>query len=64
VFTLLPLLTGENRTHHGEILNQAATLAEQGKLMPLLSKQRFNVGGLEARVQAGSLGKVVIDIGR
>jgi NADPH:quinone reductase-like Zn-dependent oxidoreductase len=28
VFTLLPLLTGRGRAHHGEILAQAATLAE------------------------------------
>jgi NADPH:quinone reductase len=65
VFTLLPLLTGENRTHHGEILAQATSLAEQGKLAPLLSEQRFTVGDLEAayaRVETASLGKVVIDI--
>jgi NADPH:quinone reductase len=67
VFTLLPLLTGENRLHHGEILAQAASLVEQDKLAPLLSDQRFTVGDLEAsyaRVEAGSLGKVVIDIER
>jgi hypothetical protein len=67
VFTLLPLLTGENRDHHGEILAQAAALAEQGKLKPHLNEQRFAGGALEAafaRVEAGSIGKVVIDIGR
>jgi NADPH:quinone reductase len=66
VFTLLPLLTGENRPHHGEILAQASALAEQGKLKPLLSERGFSVGDLEAayaRVGAGSLGKVVIDMG-
>jgi NADPH2:quinone reductase len=67
VFTLLPLLTGHNRAHHGEILARGASLAEQGRLLPLMSEQRFTVGDLEAayaRVEAGSLGKVVVDIGR
>lgn len=66
VFTLLPLLTNENRAHQGKILAQAASLAEQGKLAPFLSEQAFTVGDLEAayaRVEVGSLGKVVIDIG-
>jgi NADPH:quinone reductase-like Zn-dependent oxidoreductase len=32
VFTLYPLLSGKNRKHFGEILNEAARLFEQGKL--------------------------------
>lgn len=66
VFTLLPLITGENRNHHGKILAQAASLADQGKLRPLLSDPLFGVRDLDAayaRVEAGSLGKVVIEIG-
>ena len=67
VFTLLPLITGENRAHHGSILAQAAILAEQGKLLPLLNDQRYftaSLPGAYARVEAGSLGKVVIEIVR
>jgi hypothetical protein len=41
VFTLLPLITGENRAHHGKILAQAAALAEAGKLRPLINERRF-----------------------
>ena len=41
VFTLLPLLTGQNQAHHGAILAQAAALADSGKLTPILSPQRF-----------------------
>jgi NADPH:quinone reductase len=41
VFTLLPLITGEGRAHHGEILEQAASLVQQGKLKPLLSEEHF-----------------------
>jgi NADPH2:quinone reductase len=34
VFTLLPLITGEGRTHHGEIQAAAAKLTDEGKLKP------------------------------
>lgn len=64
VFTLLPLLTGESRAHHGKILAQAATLVEAGKLSPLLSEQRFSVqdiGAAYAHVETGALGKVVVE---
>ena len=66
VFTLLPMITGENRAHHGEILAHAASIAKAGKLKPLLSEERFSVSNIEAafaRAQAGSLGKIVVEIG-
>ena len=66
VFTLLPLITGENRAHHGEILAHAASIAKAGKPKPLLSEERFSVSNIEAafaRAQAGSLGKIVVEIG-
>jgi NADPH:quinone reductase-like Zn-dependent oxidoreductase len=65
VFTLLPLLSGEGRAHHGEILTKAATFAQAGKLKPLLQEEHFSPPSLNAAfalVEAGSLGKVVIDI--
>jgi len=65
VFTLLPMITGEGRAHHGEILAQAAALAEAGKLRPLLSERRFTTTEIDAAhelVEAGSLGKVVVEI--
>ena len=65
VFTLLPLITGEGRAHHGEILARAAALAEAGKLKPLLNERRFSTGEIgEAHdlVEAGALGKVVVEI--
>jgi NADPH2:quinone reductase len=64
VFTLLPLITGEDRPHHGHILTQAAALAEAGKLRPLLSNQHFSgseLGAAYALVEAGATGKVVIE---
>ena len=65
VFTLLPLITGEGRAHHGEILAQAAALAEAGKLRPLLNAQRFSTADIDAAhavVESGALGKVVIEL--
>ena len=64
VFTLLPLLTGQNQAHHGTILAQAAALADSGKLTPILSPQRFNPTDLDAAfalVEGNLPGKVVIE---
>lgn len=64
VFTLLPLITGEGRAHHGEILEAAAKLVDEGQLKPLLSSERFDVSGISeayALVAAGSAGKVVVE---
>jgi len=67
VFTLLPLLTGEGRAHHGEILREATKLIEAGKIFPRLDPRHFN---FETSDQAHALvesraaaGKVVIEIG-
>jgi NADPH2:quinone reductase len=43
VFTLLPLLTGKGRAHHGEILAEATRLAETGQLVPTLDPRRFTL---------------------
>ncbi|MEN2401466.1 zinc-dependent alcohol dehydrogenase family protein [Flavobacterium sp. MC2016-06] len=42
VFTLMPLLTGEGRAHHGEIMNKATQLANQGKLKPAVNSEDFS----------------------
>ncbi len=66
VFTLLPLLTGEGREHHGEILRRATALAEAGQLAPILDPRRFALDTAEAAhqaVAAGPAGKVVVAIG-
>jgi len=65
VFTLLPLITGENRAHHGEILARAASIAQEGELKPLLSDERFTASNIDAafaRLADSSLGKVVVEI--
>ncbi len=66
VFTLMPMLTGKGRAHHGDILRAATKLAEAGKLKPLLSQERFNLEtALQAHraVESGkTLGKVVVEL--
>jgi NADPH:quinone reductase-like Zn-dependent oxidoreductase len=66
VFTLLPLITGEDRAHHGKILKAAASIAEAGKLKPLLSNEQFTTANIDSafvHVSAGLLGKAVVEIG-
>jgi len=61
---LLPLLTGDGREHHGEILRRAAALAEAGTLTPLLNARRYSNAEIEAAyadVAASSVGKTVIE---
>lgn len=67
VFTLLPLLTGEGRLHHGEILREAARLVEAGKIVPRLDPRQFDletIGEAYAAVENGTAaGKIVISVG-
>jgi NADPH:quinone reductase-like Zn-dependent oxidoreductase len=66
VFTLLPLLTGEGREHHGEILAHAAELIDTGKIATRVDPRRFTletVGEAYQAIEAGSSnGKVVVEI--
>ena len=66
VFTLLPLLTGEGRAQHGEILREATRLAEAGQLVPKLDPRRFTletIGEAYAALAGRSTdGKLVVDI--
>ncbi|MGW4681956.1 zinc-dependent alcohol dehydrogenase family protein [Micromonospora taraxaci] len=66
VFTLLPMLTGRGREHHGDILREIATLADAGALRPRLDRRRFTLDTImdAHRVVADGIaeGKVVVDI--
>jgi NADPH2:quinone reductase len=65
VFTLLPLLTGEGRAHHGEILSRVTELVEAGKLLPLLAERIFEDSEIDSAhnaVTSGSVGKTVVRI--
>ncbi|UWZ84227.1 zinc-dependent alcohol dehydrogenase family protein [Occallatibacter riparius] len=64
VFTLLPLLTGLNRAHHGDILRRVAEIADRNQLQPLLAQQHFGPGEIATafdEVAKGSRGKVVLE---
>lgn len=64
VFTLLPLLSGVQRAHHGNILQAAAKLADQDQLKPLLSERHFGpaeIADAYDAVAKGSKGKVVVE---
>jgi NADPH:quinone reductase-like Zn-dependent oxidoreductase len=64
VFSLIPLLTGKDQARHGQILREAAALADAGKLRPLLNSQRFtptDIAAAHALVESGAAGKVVVE---
>ena len=67
IFTLLPLLTGEGRDHHGAILEYAAQLAEAGRLRPTLDARRYTLANVEnaySVIETGAArGKLVVDLG-
>lgn len=66
VFTLLPLLSGEGRAHHGEILREATKLAVDGKLKVRVDPRNFTLETIDEAhgvIKSGTnQGKVVIDI--
>ncbi len=66
VFTLLPILTGEGRAHHGQILREAKRLAEAGKITPLVDPRRFSfetIAEAYAEIENRTAnGKIVIDV--
>jgi len=66
VFTLLPLLTGKGRLHHGDILRKATEFAQAGQLIPLLNPTRFTLETALAAheaVESGTApGKTVVDV--
>jgi NADPH:quinone reductase-like Zn-dependent oxidoreductase len=63
VFTLLPLLSGVGRAHHGEILREVSNLADKNQFRPLLAAEHFSRDEIAAAydlVVKGSKGKVVV----
>jgi len=66
VFILPPLLSGEGRKHHREILDQARHLIESGQLVPVLDDRRFtlhNMCDAYRTIRAGvARGKLVVNI--
>jgi hypothetical protein len=64
IFSLLPLLTGEGRSHHGEILTEATRMAEAGQLSPSLDPRRFTldrVGDAYHLITGGQAARQALD---
>lgn len=66
IFTLAPLLTGEGRSHYGDILREATRLVETGRIRPSLDPRHFGMEQVEAAYAAiesrDAAGKIVVDI--
>ncbi len=66
VFTLLPLLTGEGRAHHGDILRDGAKFVETGQVTAILDPRRFTLQTVREAYTAitnrSTRGKLVVDI--
>ena len=65
VFTLLPLLTGKGREHHGQILAEAAWLIDAGKLKPIMDPRHFDRHMANAAydlLASGAQGRLAIDL--
>jgi NADPH:quinone reductase len=66
VFTLYPLISGKGRAHHGEILREATSLIEAGKLIPSVDPKYFTPYSIEEAYtyleEGTNKGKVVVDI--
>ncbi|QOZ70205.1 quinone oxidoreductase [Bradyrhizobium arachidis] len=66
VFTLLPLLSGEGRAHHGAIMAEATRLVEAGKLVPLVDPRHFTLESVDEAYALirdhATKGKLVVDI--
>ena len=61
-FMLLPLITGQGRARHGEILRELTDLVEVGKVRPLLDQSAFSieeVAQAHAKLESGrAVGKI------
>jgi NADPH:quinone reductase-like Zn-dependent oxidoreductase len=68
VFTLLPLISGEGRAHHGDIMREASALAAAGKLKVLLDTTRYTLtadsvsAAHRALGEGTAKGKVVVEL--
>ena len=66
VFTLLPLLSGKGKAHHGEIMREATALIESGKLTPRMDIHHYTmetVGEAYAALENRTAkGKIVVEI--
>lgn len=64
VLMLIPLVSGEGRARHGEILTRLSRMADAGRLKPLLDEKRFGLfepADAHRRLESGeAVGKVTL----
>lgn len=67
IFTLLPLITGKHRLHHGEIMHEATAMIEAGKLKPIIDPTTYTFENIEDAYRAveerKAKGKVIVAVG-
>ena len=66
VFTLYPLISGQGRAHHGEILTAATALIDEGRIKPQIHDKEYTlaqVADAYSSLQQGKTrGKIVISV--
>jgi NADPH:quinone reductase-like Zn-dependent oxidoreductase len=66
VFTLMPLLSGLGRDHHGAIMREATRLADSMQLNPRVNPSRFSLEAANEAFRAmesgGAKGKLVVEV--
>ena len=66
VFTLYPLISGQGRAHHGEILTAATALIDEGRIKPQIHEKEYTlaqVADAYSSLQQGKTrGKIVISV--
>lgn len=66
VITLLPLLLGKGRKHHGDIMKEATKLVEAGRLKPIVDRTKYTLQTIEDAYKAyenkTATGKLVVEI--
>jgi len=66
IFTLLPMLTGEGRAHHGDILREATRLIEAGFVAPRVDPRHFTLATVAEAYRAvennDAAGKIVVEL--
>ena len=66
VFMLIPMIYNHGRAAHGKILRELCTIAEAGKLKPVLDETHFSlseIASAHTRLASGeAIGKIVVEI--
>ena len=66
VFTLYPLISGNGRRHHGDILRKGTEMVEGGEVRPMVYKGDYRLETVEDAYNAitnrETKGKVVVSI--